>query len=115
MHYKPAPCLDEWLAKLDSRIHRNEIFDITAKHIDREIYKGYRLYPGNYAAADLLLGDKRFAGKYSEQELQNFEKYIASRIEMVDLPDKDTAFLRERLLTMYANPVINKERALAEE
>ena len=23
--------------------------------------------------------------------------------------------LRERLLTMYANPVINKERALAEE
>ena len=66
-------------------------------------------------AADLLLGDKRFAGKYSEQELQNFEKYIASRIEMVDLPDKDTAFLRERLLTMYANPVINKERALAEE
>lgn len=34
---------------------------------------------------------------------------------MVDLPDKDTAFLRERLLTMYANPVINKERALAEE
>ena len=115
VHYKPAPCLDEWLAKLDSRIHRNEIFDITAKHIDREIYKGYRLYPGNYAAADLLLGDKRFAGKYSEQELQNFEKYIASRIEMVDLPDKDTAFLRERLLTMYANPVINKERALAEE
>lgn len=115
VHYKPAPCLDEWLAKLDSRIHRNEIFDIIAKHIDREIYKGYCLYPGNYAAADLLLGDKRFADKYSEQELQNFEKYIASRIEMVDLPDKDTAFLRERLLTMYANPVINKERALAEE
>ena len=31
---------------------------------------------------------------------------------MVDLPDNDEAFLREKLLTMYANPVLNQEKAM---
>ena len=29
-----------------------------------------------------------------------------------DLPDKDEAFLREKLITMYANPVLNQEKAM---
>ena len=32
---------------------------------------------------------------------------------MVDLPQKDEAFLRERILTMYANPLINQLEAKA--
>lgn len=115
VHYHPAPCLDEWLTSLDAGMHKSELFDRIAKHIDCEIHKNYRIYPGNYAAADMLLGEKRFANRYSETELDTFEKYIAQRIEMVDLPHKDESFLREKLLAMYANPALNQERALTAE
>jgi len=30
---------------------------------------------------------------------------------MVDLPNADEAFLRERILTMYANPAVNHAKA----
>ena len=30
----------------------------------------------------------------------------------IQLPDKDEAFLRQRLLTMYANPARNQEQLL---
>ena len=115
VHYHPAPCLDEWIASLDAGMHKSELFDRIAKHIDCEIHKNYRIYPGNYAAADMLLGEKHFADRYSETELDTFEKYIAQRIEMVDLPHKDESFLREKLLAMYANPALNQERALTAE
>ena len=32
---------------------------------------------------------------------------------MIDLPNKDIDFLRERMLTMYANPLINQLKANA--
>ena len=32
----------------------------------------------------------------------------------MDLPNKDMDFLKERILTMYANPVKNHEKAVAE-
>lgn len=115
VHYQPAQCLDEWLSQFDENMRKSESFNLIAKHIDREIHKGYRLYPGNYAAADILLNSRRFADKYSEEEAREFENYIASRLAKIDLPDKDEAFLREKLLTMYANPVFNHERAVAVE
>lgn len=34
---------------------------------------------------------------------------------MVDLPNPDIDFLRERLLTMYANPVFNQTEANGQE
>ena len=39
------------------------------------------------------------------------ERYIESRLELVDLPQKDEPFLRECLLKMYANPVRNHAAA----
>lgn len=33
---------------------------------------------------------------------------------MISLPDKDEEFLRKCMLTMYANPVINHQKALEE-
>ena len=41
----------------------------------------------------------------------DFDAYIASRLGMIDLPQKDEAYLRERLLEMYNNPVINHQKA----
>ncbi len=90
------------------------LFETIARHIDREIFTHYRLYPANYIAADLLGGNSRFASEYTEGEKKKFEEYMASRIEKIDLPNKDNAFLRGRILTMYANPALNHFRAAGE-
>ena len=36
-----------------------------------------------------------------------FEKYLEGQIAKIDLPNKDIPFLRNKILTMYANPLIN--------
>ena len=41
-----------------------------------------------------------------------FEAYIESRIALIDIPNKDEAFLREKLYEMYEFPVINHRKSL---
>ena len=41
-----------------------------------------------------------------------FDKYIESRLALIDIPNKDEAFLRERLYEMYSNPVKNHQIAV---
>jgi len=60
----------------------------------------------------MLQGTSTYADKYTSEEKETFETYLQSRIDLVQVENKDEAFLRERILTMYANPVLNKEKAL---
>ena len=109
VHYHCAPCIDEYLQQLPADTPKTEFFDIVAAHIDSEIHRNYRLYPSNYIAADMLDGTS-FAkeGKYTEADRQQFEAYLLGQLNKIDLADKDIPFLRERMLTMYANPLKNK-------
>ena len=111
VHYQTAPCINTWIDEL-ALLPKTELFGEVARRIDREIHKGYMLFPGNYVALDLLQGNTAHKEHYSEKDKETFEKYIRQRIDMIDLPQKDDAFLREKLLAMYANPVINKEAAI---
>lgn len=107
VHYQVAPCINEWIDEM-STLPKGEFFSAVAQRMDADIYRNYRLYPGNYVAADLLEGSTRFASHYTEEQKQQFEKYVQSRIALVELPNPDTAYLRERILEMYANPVLNQ-------
>lgn len=111
VHYHFAPCIDDWLDTLDPEMPKTEVFDVIAKHIDGEIHRNYRLYPCNYIALDLLAGGNAHSSRYTAEDKARFEAYISGRLSKVDLPDKDEAFLRERLLTMYANPAVNYLKA----
>ena len=62
-------------------------------------------------AADLLKGTTAYSDHYTSAQRSAFEDYVASRIALINLPQPDTEFLRERLLTMYANPLFNQEAA----
>lgn len=112
IHYHCAPCIDEWLKSLDPDMPKTEFYAKVAEHIDNEIFRNYRLYAGNYVAADLLEGGSRFASHYTEAESDAFKRYIDGQIAKIQLPDADVPFLRERLLTMYANPTFNQARVL---
>ena len=107
VHYHAAPCIDEYLDTLDPEMPKQELFNTIAAHLDHEIHSHYRLYPGNYVALDLLENTEAHASEYTPEDKARFEKYIAGQLAKIELPDKDEAFLKEKILTMYANPVRN--------
>lgn len=107
VHYHCAPCIDGFLDNLSPDIPKTKVFDVIAEHIDKEIFRNYRLYPSNYIALDMLEGNEAHAGRYTAEDKAVFEKYLKGQIARIDIPNKDEAFLRERMLTMYANPARN--------
>lgn len=111
IHYEAMPCINTWLDEL-SELPKTEIFSEIARRIDQQIHAGYSLFPGNYVAADMLNGTSTYARHYTEKERKVFETYLQSRLDLVEIANKDENFLRERILTMYANPVFNKQNAL---
>lgn len=112
IHYDAAPCIDAWLDTLDPDMPKADFFKAVATHIDEEVFRRYRLYPSNYVALDELEGTTAHADRYTAELKAQFDGYIAQQMAKIQLPDKDEAFLRERLLTMYANPVRNQEQLL---
>ena len=115
VHFHMASCINPQLAKIDRSLPRQELFIRIAQLIDQAIHSGYRLYPGNYVAADWLEGEKRFASHYTEEERQKFEAYIDRQLARIDLPNKDEDFLRTKMLQMYANPLKNYLHTKAHE
>ena len=111
VHYQLAPCIDEWIEDYED-LPTKELLEAVAQRIDTEIHKGYRIFATNYIAADLLEGNTRFAEHYTAKERAQFEEYLQGRIALIDLPEKDVPFLREQMLTMYANPLYNQLKAL---
>ena len=108
--YRPAAPINTWIDEL-SDLPKTEWFKALAERMDREIHRGYELYPCNYIALDKLNDDKANAAYYTEADVKRFEQYLAGQIAKIQLPNKDEAFLRERMLTMYANPVRNKMKS----
>ena len=113
IHYHCAPCIDGFLSALDPAMPKGQLFDAVARHIDREIHRGYRIYPCNRAAADLLWPGQGFGQGLTQAERDAFADYVESRLALIDLPQKDEPFLRECLLKMYANPARNHAAAVA--
>ena len=112
IHYDAAPCIDAWLDTLDPDMPKADFFKAVATHIDEEVFRRYRLYPSNYVALDELEGTTAHADRYTAEQKAQFDGYIAQQMAKIQLPDKDEAFLRQRLLTMYANPARNQEQLL---
>ena len=110
VHYHCGTPINQWLGELDG-LPRNEFFQQLSQRIDQEIHAGYRLYPCNYIALDQLEGTSAYADHYTAKDVERFEKYLAGQLAKISIPDKDEAFLRERMLTMYANPVRNYLKA----
>ena len=104
--YRPAAPINTWIDEL-SALPKTEWFKALAERMDREIHRGYELYPCNYIALDELNGNQANAAHYTEADVKRFNQYLAGQMAKINLPNKDEAFLRERMLTMYANPVRN--------
>jgi hypothetical protein len=114
VHYSCAAPINTWMGQLDG-LPRNEYYKAICLRMDRELHRNYRLYPCNYIACDKLSkGNPTFKDRYTEADVKRFEDYLKGQLAKVQLPNKDEAFLRECMLTMYANPVKNHQAAVLE-
>lgn len=107
IHYQLSAPIDKEIAALDPSVPRNRFLEQVAEIVDMHIFKGYRIYPCNRIALDMLHGDNAESGNYSEKEKSDFQNYLDGQLSKIDIPNPDYEFLRERILTMYANPLIN--------
>lgn len=113
IHFQTGPCINDELEALRG-LPKVEIFTKVSEIIDRYIHRNYRMYPGNYIACDMLNGNTTMAEHYTAEDKAKFEAYLEKKISLINIPDKDIDFLRERILTMYANPAINHLHAIKE-
>ena len=114
VHYQCGTPVNEWIDELQD-LPKNEFFKAVAQRMDQEIHSHYRLYPCNYIALDLLenasnpssTSSPSNTSHYTPSDVTRFEEYLSVQLAKIKIPNKDEAFLRERMLTMYANPLRN--------
>lgn len=77
--------------------------------IDRALHNAMVLYPINYMAYDLKYQTTKYEKMFTEEERAKAASYLNGQLAKIDIPNKDEDFLWQMLLTMYSNPVVNKE------
>lgn len=82
----------------------NKQIQALAQAIDASIITGYKLWPTNYIAYDMLYKTNEYAEFYTEKEKQLFARRLDIKI------DETNPLELEGFLAMYANPVINKKK-----
>ena len=87
--------------------NKNAQIQELASIIDKRIHSSYHLWPSNYIAFDELNGTSRFADKYTAEAKAVFDKRNEEHIS-TKLQGCDKQFVLNAILSMYANPLINK-------
>lgn len=113
IHYECSPCINEWIEEYEG-LGKSEFFTEVAKRMDKDIHSGYKIFPNNYIALDILRENRENAAHYTPEDEKRFEEYLNGQIAKIDIENKDELFLRNCILTMYANPLVNKINATEE-
>ena len=71
-------------------------------------HRAHQLAGDSLPLGILLNGKGEYASEYTPEDKARFEAYLAKKMALIKLENKDEAYLRERILTMYANPALNK-------
>ncbi len=87
-----------------TRFPKNEFFRNLAKLVDTEIYKGYRLRPFNYVAADLFFKNTDYSKFYTPEDK---DRFLAMMEEKLSRIEGERRLLEDLFLQIYANPVKN--------
>jgi hypothetical protein len=111
VHFTAGKCINDELAAMVNLTDKVEIVKKVCAIIDNEIHHGYRIYPINYIAFDRLNHSSRFISEYTDADIAQFDSYLTGQLNKVDLPDitaEERAFMQEKILEMYANPLRNQ-------
>lgn len=106
IHIQVNTIMTEEINEIASQeINLSEKLSLLAEKIDRHIWKGYKLWPSNYIAHDLLTKSQHYANHYSDEEKKAFERRLTERVKSSNPMEV------ENFLAMYANPVNNHQLA----
>ncbi|MGM0945368.1 MAG: 1-acyl-sn-glycerol-3-phosphate acyltransferase [Bacteroidota bacterium] len=105
IHIEVNGTMDEEIQTIaQSETNQGEKLSLLTELIDQTIWKGYKLWPSNYIACDLLQKTEEHKSHYTETEKLDFQKRIQEKI------NRDSPEELESFLSMYAYPVINKQK-----
>ncbi len=110
VHFSIGKCINPQLEQIETPADRNKAVKAVCAMIDEQIHCGYRIFPVNYIAYDLLEVTDRFRDKYTTAQLLDFLTYVESQIDRAEIPDltgEQRGFMYRTMLTMYANPLRN--------
>ncbi len=109
IHIHVGDILNKDLAQIgEQESNTNKQFQAIADLIDRNIQSGFKLWPTNYIAHDLMYGDQEYESFYTAEEKALFERRFQKGVDIND-PMAVKSFL-----AMYANPVNNQKRVFEE-
>lgn len=109
VHMRIGRCISPAIEAFEGTA-RQAVVKEACRLIDNTIHCGYRLFPCNYIAYDKLNDTPQFADRYTEDDVEAFKKYVDTQLAKVDVPDitpEEADFMRQTMLTMYANPLKN--------
>lgn len=115
VHFQLTPRINSKLDQIGDFPDNNSAARHVGCLIDQAIHRSYEIFSINYVAFDLLHSTKRFERKYTPSQKDEVLDYFNRQLDKVDLADVTTEereFMWQMMLTMYANPLRNKLRAL---
>jgi len=107
IHFNFCKLISEEEIQGCSLMEKNERFKSLGEIMDRKILSTFHLWPNNFIAYDLLNSCSRFSDRYTEIQKQKFQEYVAFKIAD---SEGDIKELEEIFLSIYANPIISKEK-----
>lgn len=115
VHFQLTPRINTKLEQIGDFKDKNNSAKYICALIDQAIHRSYEIFPINYVAYDTLHSSKRFERKYTEDEKLKTLNYLNSQLDKVDVDNitsEEREYMMEMMLTMYANPLKNKLKAL---
>ncbi len=105
--FRLGECINRGLETIPAGTGRNEVLEQAATLIDNEIYRNYTFFPINYIAFDRMSSSNRFRNEYNDEEVAHFDTYLQRQVDKIEIPNKDSDFLRDKIIEMYGNTVKN--------
>lgn len=88
---------------------KNAQVNCVCQTIDSLLHEAMTLYPINYVAYDIKYETEKYSKEYTAEEHAKAMEYLNGQLAKIDIPNRDETYLWDMLLTMYSNPVVNKE------
>lgn len=106
VHFSFGEPLNDELDNLNKLHSKNDQLASLAEIIDKHVHQNYKLWPGNHAALDILSNNGESSNCYNPSEKKEFEDYIEKQVSLAN--SNDPGFIKNSMLEMYANPLVNK-------
>ncbi|MCH7401761.1 1-acyl-sn-glycerol-3-phosphate acyltransferase [Belliella kenyensis] len=105
IHIHIGEVLNDKISEIGSmESNGNKQFQLIADLLDEHILKGFKLWPSNFIAHDLLTNTSTYQDKYTHEEKALFERRFQKGV------DTSNPIAFKSYLDMYANPVLNKAK-----